>query len=61
MSVAELQRIKDRIAKTICTTWRGDHDGDGNMIECIEGRISADDFMAIFAEIKRLRTQMRDD
>ena len=54
MTDAELLRVKERIAKTICETWRGDHDGNGRMIFVIEGRISADDFMALFAEIDRL-------
>lgn len=52
MTPAELQTIKDRIAKTICETWRGDHDGSGNMVSAIEGRISADDFMRIFAKLE---------
>ena len=51
MTPLELNAIKDRISTTICETWRGDHDGNGNMICVIEGRISADDFMVLFAEI----------
>ena len=54
MTPLELNAIKDRISTTICETWRGDHDGNGNMICVIEGRISADDFMVLLAEIERL-------
>jgi len=54
MTDSELRAIKDRIRVTICETWRGDHDGNGNMICVTEGRISADDFMKVFAEIERL-------
>lgn len=49
MTSTELQRIKARVTATICETWRGEHDGHGNMISVIEGRISADDFMTLCA------------
>lgn len=52
MTSTELQRIKARVTATICETWRGDHDGSGNMVNVIEGRISADDFVRIFAELE---------
>lgn len=54
MTRAELQAIRARIEPTICRTWRGEVDGAGEMVERVEGRISADDFMALFAEIDRL-------
>lgn len=55
MTAAELQTIKDRVTKTICNTWRGDVDGDGDMVCVIEGRISADDFMKLCAAVDQER------
>ncbi len=56
MTSTELQRIKARVAATICETWRGEHDGHGNMISVIEGRISVDDFMTLCAMAERAVT-----
>lgn len=52
MTAAELQRIKARVTPTICDTWRGEHDGGGQMITVVEGRISADDFLALCAAVE---------
>lgn len=59
MTDAELRAIKDRIEPTICRTWRGEIDDGGEMIERIEGRISADDYMALLAEIDRMKRSVR--
>ncbi len=56
MTSTELKRIKARVTATICETWRGDHDGHGNMISVIEGRISADDFMTLCGQEQRAIT-----
>lgn len=56
MNDAVVKAIKDRVSKTICETWLSDHyDDNGYRVSIIAGRILADDFMVLLAEIDRLK------
>lgn len=57
MTPPELARIKARVTPTICKTF-SQNEHDGAMESRIEGRISADDFMAMCAAIESAARDM---